>query len=61
MDGALRPLTQYLEFFKKYEDFVNIDKGTYIDSKIQVHPKDPENTEIELPVTANLEQVCMYA
>jgi dynein heavy chain len=57
IDRAVAPLSVYLKFFKKYEDFVNIDRSSYIASKIQVFTKDPESQEIELPVNVNLEQV----
>lgn len=57
MDTALAPLTSYLTFFKKYENFVNIDNAVHIASKIQVVVKDAESTEIELPVSVNLSQV----
>ena len=57
IDRAVEPLKVYLKFFKKYEDFVNIDKAAYIAKKIQVFTKDPESQEIELPVSVNLEQV----
>lgn len=57
MDAALKPLNTYLKFFKKYENFVNVDNTAYIASKIQVHLKDPDSTEIEVPVSVNLEQV----
>lgn len=57
IDRAVAPLGVYLRFFKKYEDFVNIDRATYIASKIHVVTKDPDSQEIELPVTVNLEQV----
>jgi dynein heavy chain len=57
IDRAVAPLRVYLKFFKKYEDFVNIDRATYIASKINVAQKDPESQEIELPVSVNLEQV----
>ena len=57
IDKAVAPLSTYLQFFKKYEDFVNIDKSTYIASKIHVATKDPDSQDIELPVSVNLEQV----
>lgn len=47
----------YLQFFKKYEGFVNIDVAQYISSRVQVTLKDPESAEIELPVVVNLSQL----
>ena len=47
----------YLQFFKKYEGFVNIDIAKYISSRVQVNSKDPESAEIELPVAVNLSQL----
>ena len=47
----------YLQFFRKYEGFVNIDITKYISSRIQVTLKDPESAEIELPVVVNLSQL----
>lgn len=57
VDRAISPLNAYLLFFKKYEKFVNIDNASYIGSRIQVHRRDPESTEMELPVSVNLVQV----
>lgn len=57
IDKALEPLVTYLKFFKKYENFVNLDNLTYINGRIQVTKRDPESTEIELPVNVNLNQV----
>lgn len=57
IDTATSPLTKYLKFFDKYESYVNIDNVAYIQSKIQVVHRDPDSTEIELPVTVNVEQV----
>lgn len=54
---ALAPLSIYLQFFKKYENFVNIDIGKYIGSRIAVTMKDPDSAEIELPVVVNLPQL----
>ena len=47
----------YLQFFKKYEGFVNIDISQYIATRISVTTKDPESVEIELPVSVNLVQL----
>jgi dynein heavy chain len=57
IDKAIAPLSRYLTFFKKYENFVNIDNAAYIASRITVHRKDPESSEMELPVIVNLGQV----
>ena len=57
VDKALEPLVTYLKFFKKYETFVNIDITAYINTRVQVTRKDPDSTEIELPVNVNLNQV----
>ena len=57
MDKATAPLGSYLNFFKKYEAFVNIDNTTYINSRITVNIRDPESTEIELPLSVNLNQM----
>lgn len=57
LDKALSPLIMYLKFFKKYETFVNIDNEVYINSRIHVTKKDPESSEIELPVNVNIQQV----
>ena len=57
IETATTPLTKYLKFFDKYESYVNIDNAAYIQSKIQVVHRDPDSTEIELPVTVNVEQV----
>lgn len=57
LDKANLPLTRYITFFKKYENFVNIDNAAYIASRIHVNHKDPDSTEMELPVTVSLPQV----
>lgn len=57
IEAATSPLTKYLKLFDKYESYVNIDNAAYIQSKIQVTHRDPDSTEIELPVTVNVEQV----
>lgn len=57
INKALGPLHTYLKFFQKYESVVNIDINTYIAAKIPVTVKDPDSTEIELPVNINLAQV----
>ena len=57
MDSAIAPLQKYLEFFRKYEDFINIDIPSYVDEKVKIQRKDPESQEIELVVTVNLQQV----
>jgi dynein heavy chain len=57
MSKAIEPLAVYLGFFKKYEDFINIDNLAYVKENVRVNRKDPESAEIELPVTVNLEQV----
>jgi dynein heavy chain len=57
LDKALAPLITYLKFFKKYENFVNIDNDVYINSRIPITKKDPDSCEIELPVSVNLQQV----
>lgn len=54
MDNATAPLVTYLTLFRKYEDFINLDIESYIKSKIAVTRKDPDSTEIELPVSVNL-------
>ena len=53
MDKATAPLDVYLGFFRKYEDFINIDIPAYVDEKVKVIRKDPESTEIECVVNAN--------
>jgi len=57
MDAAVVPLNTYLGFFRKYEDFINIDNLQYVKNNVKVQFKDPENVEIELPVTINLDAV----
>lgn len=57
LDRALEPLAQYLLFFRKYEEFINLDNEKYVELRIAVKHKDPENTEIELPVTVSLDKV----
>jgi dynein heavy chain len=57
VEKAVAPLSKYLMFFKKYETFVNIDNAAYIASRIHVNRRDPDSTEMELPVTVNLNQV----
>ena len=41
MDKATAPLDVYLGFFRKYEDFINIDIPAYVDEKVKVIRKDP--------------------
>ena len=57
MEKAVAPMNVYLGFFRKYEDFINTDEQTYIDKRIKVARKDPESSELELPVTVNLAAV----
>jgi dynein heavy chain len=57
LEKAVAPLRVYLAFFKKYETFVNIDNDEYIVSRIAVKEKDPESTEIDLPVTVEVSKV----
>jgi hypothetical protein len=57
MAKAVQPLNTYLVFFRKYEDFINIDEQAYVNKKIKVVRKDPESTELELPVQVNLAAV----
>jgi dynein heavy chain len=57
LDHAIKPLETYLQFFERYQDFINIDNEAYMAKMIKVTHKDPENTEIELPVTVELDQV----
>jgi dynein heavy chain len=57
VDTALEPLVAYLALFRKYETFINEDITNLVKSKVTVTRKDPENTEIEMPVTVNLGSV----
>jgi dynein heavy chain len=57
MDKALAPLTKYLEFFSKFEDFINIDNKSYVESKIIIRRREEDSQEIEIPVSLNLPQV----
>lgn len=57
LSKALAPLTDYLKFFKKFENFVNINNDEYINSVIKINHKDPDSAEIEIPVTVNLQQL----
>ena len=57
MEAAVAPLATYLAFFRKYEDFINIDKEAYVNDKLKVQRKDTESQEIELPVQVNLQAV----
>jgi dynein heavy chain len=51
VDTALEPLVAYLSLFKKYETFINEDIIALVKAKVTVARKDPENTEIEMPVS----------
>jgi len=57
IDEVTAPLMKYLSLFKQYEDFINVDITEYVNSRVNVARKDPESTEIELPVTINLPQI----
>lgn len=57
IDSILLPMMNYVTLFRQYEDFVNVDINEYVNSKIQVQHRDPESSEIELPVTVNQAQV----
>ena len=54
MDRVLDPLVQYLGLYKNYERVINTDNAEHIASKIQLHFRDPESSEIELPVTLSV-------
>jgi dynein heavy chain, axonemal len=54
MDKAMEPLDVYLGFFRKYEDFINIDIPAYVEDKVKIQRKDPESQEIELVVQLQL-------
>ena len=54
LESAINPLNVYLMFFRKYEDFINIDNDAYINAKLTVKHKDPESSEMELPVVVNV-------
>lgn len=54
VEVAIAPLRQYQGFFRQYEDFVNVDNGKYIEEHVKIQRRDPDSTEIELPVTINL-------
>jgi dynein heavy chain len=54
VEMALAPLRQYQGFFSQYEEFVNVDNAKYIADKIKIARRDPESSEVELPVTVNL-------
>ena len=57
IDLVTAPLMKYLKLFKQYEGFINVDVEKYVAEKVSLQFKDPENTEIEVPVTVNLQQV----
>lgn len=54
LDASLSHLVKYLKFFKSYETIINVDTAVYIESRIPIQKKDPESTEIELPVTVDV-------
>lgn len=57
MDSALKPLTLYLAFFRKFEFFININNEFHVNSKITVSKRDSDSTEIELPSSVDLNQI----
>ena len=57
MDKAVAPLEAYLQFFTQFEEFLNTDAEAYINKQITVLRRDPDSTEIELPVTVDLGKV----
>ena len=57
MESCLNNLRKYHSLFKKYEGIVNIDPVKYVESKITVQRSDPDNQEIELPVSVNVAQI----
>ncbi|CAM9108221.1 unnamed protein product, partial [Ectocarpus fasciculatus] len=54
VEAATAPLLQYQGFFRQYEAFVNVDNHAYIAEHFKVARRDPDSTEVELPVTVNL-------
>lgn len=54
MSKAVDPLNKYLHLFKKFEAFINIDNEDYVRSSVKINRRDPDSTEIELPVSTNL-------
>ena len=57
VEYSLQPLIQYLSLFKGYEHIVNVDNKDHIEHKIEVHHKDEESTELELPYVVSVAQV----
>jgi dynein heavy chain len=57
VEYALEPIRSYQTFFKRYEEFVNVDNEAYIRDHIKVKHREAGGTEIELPVTMNIQSV----
>jgi dynein heavy chain len=60
LDRTIAPLYKYIELFKPYEAFLNIDSIEHIREFVKVTRKDPDSTEIELPVTVSLTEVAKF-
>ena len=54
LDRAMIPLEQYLTFFSKFDDFLNINNETHVASQIKAVRRDPDSSEIELPLQVDL-------
>lgn len=57
VDSVTAPLVKYLLLFKQYEGFINVNIADHVQQKIQVNHRDPESSEIELPVTVTIAQI----
>lgn len=60
LDGAIVPVERYLLLFQQYESFLNTDNAQHIAEEIKVTRKDQDSTEIELPLTVNLNEVTRF-